>query len=92
MAAASSLQEATTAAASGLLEDRLTPPPTPEVQLLVSSGGLARDELTFERKIHFVLERKSTNKGKFRLLKNIIIKQIFARRDQKMNNSSQKIK
>jgi hypothetical protein len=28
-ATASSLQEATTAAASGLLEDRLTPPPTP---------------------------------------------------------------
>jgi len=38
------------AAASGLLADRLTPPPTPEVQLLVSSGGLARDELTFEKK------------------------------------------
>jgi hypothetical protein len=49
-AADSSLLEAAMPAASGLLEDRLTPPPTPEVQLLVSSGGLARDELTLEKK------------------------------------------
>ncbi len=51
--------EAATAAASGLLEDRLTPPPTPEVQLLVSSGGLARDELTLEKKYILYLYGKA---------------------------------